>query len=93
MVSINDELCEVISNWQSYDNAKNHIDEMIRWLESNREYVKYDEKRVFCEEELRYHITEIDVYTELNDSKLDEIKKIKNGNYNPFLLFVRCRYY
>lgn len=45
MVSINDELCEVISNWQSYDSAKKHIDDMIR----NRGYVKYDDKRVFCE--------------------------------------------
>ena len=80
MVSINDELCEVISNWQSYDSAKNHIDEMIRWLESNREYVKYDEKRVFCEEELRYHITEIDVYTEMNERIFYQIMEIKNGN-------------
>lgn len=80
MVSINDELCEVISNWQSYDSAKNHIDEMIRWLESNREYVQYDEKRVFCEEELRYHITEIDVYTELNERIFYQIMEIKNGN-------------
>ena len=80
MVSINDELCEVISNWQSYDSAKNHIDEMIRWLESNREYVKYDEKRVFCEEELRYHTTEIDVYTELNERIFYQIMEIKNGN-------------
>ena len=80
MVSINDELCEVISNWQSYDSAKNHIDEMIRWLESCREYVKYDEKRVFCEEELRYHTTEIDVYTELNERIFYQIMEIKNGN-------------
>ena len=80
MVSIDNELCEVISNWQSYDNAKNHIDEMIRWLESNREYVKYDEKRVFCEEELRYHTTEIDVYTELNERIFYHIMEIKNGN-------------
>lgn len=78
MVSINDELCEVISNWQSYDSAKNHIDEMIRWLESNRKYVKYDEKRVFCEEELRYHTTEIDVYTELNERIFYQIIEIKN---------------
>lgn len=78
MVSINDELCEVISNWQSYDSAKNHIDEMIRWLESNREYVKYDEKRVFCEEELRYHTAEIDVYTELNERIFYQIMEIKN---------------
>lgn len=80
MVSINDELCEVISNWQSYDSAKNHINEMIRWLESNREYVKYEEKRVFCEEELRYHTTEIDVYTELNERIFYQIMEIKNGN-------------
>lgn len=80
MVSINDELCEVISNWQSYDNAKNHIDEMIRWLESNREYVKYDEKRVFCADERRYHTTEIDVYTELNERIFYQIMEIKNGN-------------
>ena len=80
MVSIDNELCEVISNWQSYDSAKNHIDEMIRWLESNREYVKYDEKRVFCEEELRYHTTEIDVYTELNERIFYQIMEIKNGN-------------
>lgn len=78
MVSINDELCEVISNWQSYDSAKNHIDEMIRWLESNRKYIKYDEKRVFCEEELRYHTTEIDVYTELNERIFYQIIEIKN---------------
>ena len=80
MVSINDELCEVISNWQSYDSAKKHIDEMIRWLESNREYVKYDEKRVFCEEELRYHITEIDIQTEMNEPIFYQIMEIKNGN-------------
>lgn len=78
MVSIDNELCEVISNWQSYDSAKNHIDEMIRWLESNRKYVKYDEKRVFCEEELRYHTTEIDVYTELNERIFYQIIEIKN---------------
>lgn len=80
MVSINDELCEVISNWQSYDSAKKHIDEMIRWLETNREYVKYEEERVFCEEELRYHTTEIDVYTELNERIFYQIMEIKNGN-------------
>lgn len=78
MVSIDNELCEVISNWQSYDSAKNHIDEMIRWLESNREYVKYEEKRVFCEEELRYHTTEIDVYTEMNERIFYQIMEIKN---------------
>lgn len=74
MVSINDELCEVISNWQSYDSAKKHIDDMIR----NRGYVKYDDKRVFCEEELRYHITEIDIQTELNEHIFYQIMEIKN---------------
>ena len=80
MVSIDNELCEVISNWQSYDSAKKHVDDMIRWLESNREYVKYEEKRVFCEEELRYHTTEIDVYTEMNERIFYQIMEIKNGN-------------
>lgn len=78
MVSINDELCEVISNWQSYDSAKNHIDEMLRWLEANREYVKYDEKRVFCEAERRYHVTEIDVQTEMDEHIFYQIIEIKN---------------
>lgn len=80
MVSIDNELCEVISNWQSYDSAKKHIDEMIRWLETNREYVKYEENRVFCAEELRYHTMEIDVYTELNERIFYQIMEIKNGN-------------
>ena len=80
MVSIDNDLCEVISNWQSYDSAKKHVDDMIRWLESNREYVKYEEKRVFCEEELRYHTTEIDVYTEMNERIFYQIMEIKNGN-------------
>ena len=78
MVSINDELCEVISNWQSYDSAKNHVDEMLRWLEANREYVKYDEKRVFCEAERRYHVTEIDVQTEMDEHIFYQIIEIKN---------------
>lgn len=78
MVSINDELCEVISNWQSYDSAKNHVDEMLRWLEANREYVKYDEKRVFCEAEHRYHVTEIDVQTEMDEHIFYQIIEIKN---------------
>lgn len=78
IVSINDELCEVISNWQSYDSAKKHVDDMIRWLEANREYVKYEEKRVFCEEELRCHTTEIDVYTEMNERIFYQIMEIKN---------------
>lgn len=78
MVSIDNELCEVISNWQSYDSAKKHIDKMLRWLESNREYIKYDDKRVFCAEELRYHITEIDIQTEMNEHIFYQIMEIKN---------------
>lgn len=78
MVSINNELCEVISDWQSYDSAKNHVDEMLRWLYANREYVQYNEKRVFCKAERRYHITEIDVQTELNERIVYQIIGIKN---------------
>lgn len=78
IVSINDELCEVISNWMSYDNAKKHVDNMIRWLEANREYVQYNEQRVFCKEERRYHITEIDVQTEMNEHIFYKIMEIKN---------------
>lgn len=80
MVSINDELCEVISNWQSYDNAKKHIDDMMRWLYANREHVQYEEERVFCIEERCYHTTEIDVYTEMNEHINYQIKEIKMGN-------------
>ena len=74
MVSINDELCEVISNWQSYDNAKKHCDDMILCCG----YVKYDDKRVFCAEERRYHITEIDIQTEMNERIFYQIMEIKN---------------
>lgn len=77
-VSINDELCEVISNWIKYDNAKKHVDDMLRWLYANREYVQYNDKRVFCKAERRYHITEIDVQTELNEHIVYQIMGIKN---------------
>lgn len=77
-VSINDELCEVISNWQSYDSAKKHIDDMLRWLYANREYIQYNDKRIFCKEEFRYHITEIDIRTELNEHIFYQIMEIKN---------------
>ena len=87
MVSINDELCEVIGNWQSYDSAKNHIDEMIRWLEANREYVEYEENRVFCAEEFRYHTTEIDVYTKMNERIFYQIMEIKN-EVEPSFFFL-----
>ena len=80
MVSIDNELCEVISNWQSYDNAKKHIEEMKRWVYANREYVEEYETRIFCAEELRYHMTELEMVTEMNEHIVYQIIEIKRGD-------------
>lgn len=80
MVTINDELCEVIGNWQSYDNAKKHIDDMMRWVTANREILEQNEYRTFKVKENRYQTREITVMTDCDECISYQIQEIQMGN-------------
>ena len=80
MVTINEELREVISNWQSYDSAKKHIDDMVRWVTANREIIEQNEYRTFKANERRYQTREITMVTEYDECISYQIKEIKMGN-------------